>query len=269
MERKIIFLKIALLSSAIIELSSCSLSLPSFSRQNQTNEISINNTSQIEALKREDYTVLRTTTGSASTSRFYILCFPIGRHKTNNELYENAYYDAVDNLPNADALILPRQQIKKYTIPLILVNYSKREVTVSGMGISVKDKVMENLDVDVPFTVAQNYTVKSTFKSKQLSSPKINTQMEFDRVFEKSTINDENNKPVNIDFSKQYVIAIVETATKKNTGIYANNLKVKGDEITLHYKIEKGEKQVKKVQPCMILVVDKKYQGYLKLKKRR
>jgi hypothetical protein len=134
-----------ILSLAIMALSSCSVSLPFFSRtnQNQSNEFSINNTSQIEALKREDYNVLQTTTGSASTSRFYLLFFPIGKHKTNSELFENAYYNAVDNLTDADALIMPRQQIKKFTVPLLLVNYNRREVTVTGVGISVKDKLMK------------------------------------------------------------------------------------------------------------------------------
>lgn len=133
---------ITILILAIIMFSSCSISLPLFSRtnQNQSNEFSINSASQIEPLKREDYNVLQPTTGSAATSRFYILFFPIGKHKTNGELYESAYYDAVDNLSNADALILPRQQIKKFTVPLLLVNYNRREVIVSGVGISVKDK---------------------------------------------------------------------------------------------------------------------------------
>lgn len=124
----------------MIELSSCGLTIPilSNSSQNQSNEISLNNTSQVEALKREDYNVLKTTTGSAATSRFYLLFFPIGKHKTNTELYDNAYYNAVDNLPNADALIMTRQQIKRFTIPLLLINYYRREVTVTGVGISVK-----------------------------------------------------------------------------------------------------------------------------------
>jgi hypothetical protein len=125
--------------------SSCSVSLPFFSRtnQNQSNEFSISNSSQIDALHSNDYDVLQTTSGCASTSRFYFLFFPIGKHKSNSELFENAYYAAVENLPNADALILPRQKIKKFTVPLLLVNYNRREVTVSGVGISVKDKVLE------------------------------------------------------------------------------------------------------------------------------
>jgi len=139
------FKTLLLLSASILVFSSCSVTLPFFSRtnQNQSNEFSISNSSQIEALHSNDYDVLQTTTGSASTSRFYFLFFPIGKHKSNSELFENAYYEAVDNLPNADALILPRQKIKKFTVPLLLVNYNRREVTVSGVGISVKDKVKE------------------------------------------------------------------------------------------------------------------------------
>ncbi|MFH0755720.1 MAG: DUF6567 family protein [Bacteroidota bacterium] len=259
------YLKILLLCSAVTGLSSCSVSLPL--KQNQSNEISINNTSQIEALNREEYNVLRTTTGSASTSRFYILFFPLGKYKTNVELYENAYYKAVDNLPNADALILPRQEIKRFIIPLILFNYSNREVTVSGVGISVKDKVMENIDSDVPFSIARDYCLKTTLKSKQLSNPKITTQKEFERIFQKSTTMDENSSPTSIDFSKQYVIAIVDRATKNKTVINADNLKVRGDDMTLFYKIEEGEKQTCKIQPSIILVIDKKYQGEIRLKK--
>jgi hypothetical protein len=263
MNRKNIYLLMLLLSVVIIALSSCSVALPH--RQNITNEYSINNISQIEALRREDYDVLRTTSGSAATSRFYLFIFPMGKHKTNTELYQNAYYDAVDNLPNADALILPRQHIKKFVLPLILLNYSRREVIVSGVGISVKNKIMENLDVDVPFIVAKDYCVKATPANIKLGNPKITTQHDFDLIFEKSTAMDENLKPTSIDFSKQYVIAIINKATKINSVINVNYLKVQGDEITLYYKTVKGQKQTEKTQPFIILVIDKKYQGNIRL----
>jgi len=264
MKTKISYLKILLLGLVLIELTSC-ITLPP--RQNVSNEYSINNISQIESLSREEYDVLRTTNGSAATSRFYLFIFPMGKHKTNIELYQNAYYDAVDNLPNADALILPRQHIKKFVLPLILINYSRREVTVSGVGISVKDKIMENLDLDVPFIIANDYHLKTTLKNKELGIPyKITSQRDFDMMFEKSTTNDENIKPTSIDFSKQYVIAVVNKGTKNNAAINANYLKVKGDEITLYSELIKGEKQTEKSQPFLILVVDKKYQGYVRVK---
>jgi hypothetical protein len=132
-----------LLSAFLMILSSsCSIALPS--RISQKSETTIhNNAPQIEPLKRKDYTVLRQTKGKASTNRYYILFFPVGKYKSNEELYENAYDCAVGNLPDADALILPRQKTKKLTIPLILLNYNRRTVTVTGVGISVKDKIFK------------------------------------------------------------------------------------------------------------------------------
>ena len=122
---------------------SCAVTLPRSSKTT-IGEIGTNDIAQIESLKREEYTVLRTSTGKASTTRCYILFIPIGKHKTNGELFDNAYYAAVENLPNADALILPRQKTKKLTIPLLLFNYNRRTTTVTGVGISVKDKILEN-----------------------------------------------------------------------------------------------------------------------------
>jgi hypothetical protein len=124
-------------------LSSCSVTLPSFRKTNLNTDISINNaSSQIEDLKREDYEILTTSTGSASSSKFYFLFIPIGNHKSNSELYDNAYYNAIEKIPNADGLILPRQKNKKLIIPLILINYYRRDIVVSGVAISVKGKTI-------------------------------------------------------------------------------------------------------------------------------
>jgi hypothetical protein len=94
-------------------------------------------TAQVEALKFTDYKVLKSTSGKASTSRFYILFFPVGRLKNDAELYENAYYNAVNNCDSADAIILPMRKNRKLTIPLILINYQRKEIEVKGVGIKV------------------------------------------------------------------------------------------------------------------------------------
>jgi hypothetical protein len=119
--------------------SSCALSLPSFRKTNQMTSISVSNSAEsVEALKRDEYKVLQTTKGYASTSRLYILFIPIGKYKSGSELYDNAYYNAVSNLSGADALLLPRAKHKQFTIPLILVNYQHKEIEITGVGISIK-----------------------------------------------------------------------------------------------------------------------------------
>ena len=244
-------------------MSSCSISLPRFSKT--TTGVTItNSTSQIESLKKDDYQVLRTTTGKASTRRFYILFIPIGKHKTNSELYDNAYYSAVENLPNADALILPHQKTKKLTIPLLLFNYNKRTTTVTGVGVSVNDKLIENTDLDVPYKVLSSYNLKPDVNRKKINQYKITSEQEFARYFAKSS-SQGNETSEGIDFSSQYAIVLIGKATKKLTDYSINHLQVKGSKIELSYHVEEGEKQAETQQPFVILAVDKKYQGEIVL----
>ena len=249
-----------------ILFSSCSLTLPRFSKQSVSTTIAVsNNAAQIEALKKDDYTVLRKTTGKASTKRFYILFIPVGKHKSNSELFDNAYYNAIENIPNADALILPRQKIKKSIIPLILLNISKRTTTVSGLGISVNDKALENIESAIPYTIANNYALTEKTEINDLKSHKITTQNEFDKYFElkTSTLVDQTKK---IDFSREYAIVVSEKASKKHIEYDVNYLKIKGSKINFSYNIEKSEKRKKTQQSFLIIVLNKKYQGDIRVK---
>ncbi len=91
-----------------------------------------------EPLKRQDYTLLNNTMGEAKSNQFYVLFFPIGKSKTTQELESNAYYNAVENCKDADAVLLPKTEYKRFSIPLILLGYSSRKVTVKGKGIMLK-----------------------------------------------------------------------------------------------------------------------------------
>lgn len=247
--------KVSSMILVVALLSSCALSFPRYAQQ-QTGGTINNNSAQIEALTRDDYKVLRTTRGQASTTRFYFLFIPIGKHKSNDELFENAYYDAVDKLPYADALILPRQKIKKFTIPLLLFNFNKRTTTVSGLGVSVNDKLVEKRDSEVPYRIADNFSLKPTANVKEFKGTKISSQKEFDQYFEKSTVDE-----ADIDFSTHFAIAIVGKESKKIRTIDMNYLKFRGSNIELSYDSEMGDKRENKDQSILILVVDKKYQG--------
>lgn len=248
-------------------LSSCSISLPSINSHKISSAVTTSNQStQIEPLKREDYAVLRTTSGKAASSRFYILFFPIGKHKSNDELYSSAYYDAVDNVANADALILPHSKINKFSIPLLLINYSRRAVTVTGVGISVKDKIIENLESDIPYELAMNYNLKNQANPKRIENHKITSQVEFDKYFEEITSNSNISQTKKIDFSKEYVIVISDKSTNKLHKYSVNSLIFKGSSINLSYTLEKSKVQTQEHIPFLLLVVDKKYQENILIK---
>lgn len=125
----------------LVFASSCALTLPSYKKTSQSSNVNVSSTeSQVEALRRDDYKVLQQTTGKASTSKVFILFLPIGKFKSESELYEDAYFDAVDNLPGADGLLLPRKKSRKLIVPLLLVNYYRKKVVVKGVGIAVNGK---------------------------------------------------------------------------------------------------------------------------------
>jgi len=93
-----------------------------------------------EPFKRSDYSILSESTGNAKSRQLYILIFPIGKSRSNQELQSNAYYSAVKNVPGADAVVLPRTSYKQFFIPLLLINYSSRSITVTGRAIKLVEK---------------------------------------------------------------------------------------------------------------------------------
>ena len=100
-----------------------------------------------------------------------------------------------------------------------------------------------------------------------MTTPKISSQEEFDKIFGMATTMGENGKPTSIDFTKQYVIAVVGQVTDKSTSITVNSLKQNGNVITLNYNQTEGEKQTSFRQPLLLLIVDNKYQADIKLQK--
>ncbi|MGH2666453.1 hypothetical protein [Flavobacterium sp.] len=126
---------------------------------------------------------------------------------------------------------------------------------------TVETVAVSNVAADVPFTEAKNYFVKNTFKEDQLTNPKISTQAAFDAIFGIARTMKEDGKPTSIDFTKQYVIAIVNPVTDLETKLSAVTLKQKDNAIILNYDVQEGEKQSYSTQPLLLLIVDAKYQG--------
>lgn len=92
---------------------------------------------KIAEFKRDEYVLLDQVTTQTQSHRVWLLFIPIGG-KSEQRLYDNAYQKAVKMLPSADGLIKPRYEYKKMTIPLILVGYTNKKVTITGKGYRLK-----------------------------------------------------------------------------------------------------------------------------------
>lgn len=133
-------------------------------------------------------------------------------------------------------------------------------------GEKIKITGSENIEAAVttgnviPYTVAKNYFVKNSVTDTVAC--KITTRNEFDRLFGMATIMGENGKPTPVDFDKEYVIAVIRPVTDSSTTLIPVSLeKTKEDAILFSYKTETGKKQTYSVHPCLIIVVDKRYNG--------
>jgi hypothetical protein len=121
---------------------------------------------------------------------------------------------------------------------------------------------------DMPYKTANNYFVKNTYKDGELENPKITTQADFENIFGMATTMGVNGKPTPIDFSKEYVIAIIGAITDNATTININNVNKIANIITVTYTETKGEKQSYTIRPFQLIIVNNQYQGEVKLQQK-
>lgn len=114
--------------------------------------------------------------------------------------------------------------------------------------------------ISIPFSIGKNYFVKNTIKS--IDNPKIETAEKFFEVFGMATTMGPSGKPTEIDFSKQYVIAVLLPKTDLATTVAPIGLQrnAKG-EITLLYKVVSGAQQTFTSRPQFIVIVNKTESG--------
>ena len=80
---------------------------------------------------------------------------------------------------------------------------------------------------EVAFEVAKNYFFKNDQEIP--ASPKITTAEEFGKLFGMATTMGNDGKPTEIDFTKQFVLAIILPVTNLATEITPDRLEEKGD----------------------------------------
>ena len=121
---------------------------------------------------------------------------------------------------------------------------------------------------EVTFEVAKNYFFKNDQEIP--ASPKITTAEEFGKLFGMATTMGErlrvgdrtsgmDGKPTPIDFTKQFVLAIVLPVTNLATEITPDRLEEKGDTLFYFYDAKVGEAQSYSTQPISLIILDKNY----------
>lgn len=150
MQQKITTLMTTLFVSAML-FSSCTSSRSAVDVQQ----------AKIAEFKRDEYVLLDQVTASSGSFRFWLLFIPIGG-RSDQRLYDNAYQSAVKLIPEADGLIKPRYEYKKVSIPLILIGFTSKKVTVTGKGYRLKSEDEIKSSVSNPSTSEKDKTNTTT-----------------------------------------------------------------------------------------------------------
>jgi len=117
---------------------------------------------------------------------------------------------------------------------------------------------------NIPFIQAKNYFVKNSYKSKEIKQSKILSQKEFDEIFGMACLMGNDGKPTPVDFNKQFLIMVVYKETNISTDLIPISLKKeKKNKLVFDYQIKTGKEQSFVSQPCLIIIVDKKYKSYM------
>lgn len=117
---------------------------------------------------------------------------------------------------------------------------------------------------EIPFSEAKNYFVRNDIQN---SVPvKFESEKDFKEYFGMAAVMGKDGMPTHIDFTKQYVIAVTLPETDTDTDINLVSLKKNtNSDIVLTYKVITGEKRSYTIVPMRLFIVDKKYDGTVKL----
>ena len=146
------------------------------------------------------------------------------------------------------------------TVAAMMLSACHTSNKVDNFTVEVDAVSSATTAAEVPYTVADGYFVRNDVK--KLPNGKISSEKDFENAFGMATVMGDDGRPTEIDFEKQYVIAVAKPVTDRNTELEAVGLKGDGDGgLVFTYRTKVGERMSYSVQPCLVVVVDKKYRG--------
>jgi hypothetical protein len=142
--------------------------------------------------------------------------------------------------------------LSSFLMLILLTTCGNNQTAVSA----AKDSETYN---EVPFETAKNYFFKKAQTSP--TSIKIDNAELFGNLFGMATTMGKDGKPTEIDFTKQFVWAIVLPVTDVETEIMPIRVEERNDTLFYHYEIKTGEKLSYSIEPLSIIILDKKYKN--------
>ena len=139
---------------------------------------------------------------------------------------------------------------------------TKSKLTISAILLLTFSLLFSQKKIDVPFIIAKNYFVNNTYKAGDLNNYKIVTEKQFSDFIGMATLIGPEGKPTKVDFSKKFVVIVVNPETDLPTKLTAEKLTLLGkNKLKFEYKTEIGKKATYTMTPFTMVIVDSKYKN--------
>ena len=118
---------------------------------------------------------------------------------------------------------------------------------------------------EVPYTKLERYFFRNDAEIP--TNPKIDTREQFDNLFGMAAVMGPNGRPTEVDFTKQFVIAVVLPITNQAVEIEAERLLyykdlLGGTNLDFQYSIDRDEEERSfSIQPLLLIAVDRQYEA--------
>jgi hypothetical protein len=104
-----------------------------------SSSVEVNQTGRdIATLQRHEYEVLEISVGQNKSTSVFLLTLPVGGQTSHQEQVDTAYSGAVARVKGCDAMLFPRVETKRVLVPLLLVNFAFKTITIKGRCIHIK-----------------------------------------------------------------------------------------------------------------------------------
>ena len=104
-----------------------------------------------------------------------------------------------------------------------------------------------------------NYYVKNGVNTNKPLRKIINTESEFRAIFGEAAYMGSNGSPTPINFNRQFVLAVVNPVTNRQTQMFPLSVLQNGKAIIFNYQVEKGAKMDYYISPYVAVVLDRPY----------
>lgn len=121
-------------------------------------------------------------------------------------------------------------------------------------------------DSKVPYALAKRYFVKNNYPDKDFHMLKISSEEKFNDIFGIAPLSGKDGEPTKIDFSKSFVIALIDKTSNLTENIAVKSLTKTKDNLQLTYNIKnRSQASSAYFRFCELLIVDKKHEAKVSL----